>query len=323
MSCISYFLTKLDLLILIAITMDAHFDNTIYHPSFLEHENDVTKSFFDFSFGHFMQMAHEYSLPDDVVDSAVHRAWDFMNLQEIPVVHDSLTSLYPNNPHTYSDDVFGINVEQLKDLGIHDENSLSLICTHEAGHRVTQLLLHSGHITTWESELTSDALMGFRAAAEHIDTTVVSKSLQGADCPTHPGGDLREHYLEIGKEIWNELDKDNIKPTMDNFLSRLDEHLKMDRSSIIARESVFHTNSINNSDNFNGYTSSEIEYNKNQAQNKIDHLKSVIRDATTIAGHKASAGEPHNSEDYTIRTAKSELDQAIKDKNKWASEHPH
>ncbi len=303
--------------------MDAHFDNTIYHPSFMENESIDTRKFFDFSFGHFLEMAHEYNLPQDTVESAVHRAWNFLNLQDIPVIQDSLTGLYPNNPYTYSDDVLGINIDQLKDMGIHDENSLSLICTHESGHRLTQLLLQSGKISIWESELASDALMGFRAAAEHLDTNVVSKSLQGEDCLTHPGGDLRDKYIDIGKDIWNELQKDNLQPTMDNFLSRLDEHLKMDKSAIVTRESVFHSNDVNVSNNFNAYTSSEIEYNKNQAQNKIDHLKSVIRDASTIASHKASAGEPHNSEDYTISTAKSELDQAIKDKNRWSNEHPH
>lgn len=300
--------------------MDVHFDNSVYHPSFLEHESPDTRKIFDFSFGHFLQVAHEYNLPEDTVHSAVHRAWDFLNLQEIHVVQDSLTGLYPNNPFTFSDDVLGINVDQLRNMGIHDENSLSLICTHESGHSLTQFLLQSGQITPWESELASDALIGFRAAAEHLDTSVVSKSLQGADCPTHPGGDLRDRYIAIGKDIWADIQNDGIKPTIDGFLSRLDEHLKIDKGEIHGRESVFRPNSV--SGFYSGYTSGEIEYNKNQAQNKIDHLNSVIRDATTIANHKASAGDPHNSEDYTIRTAKSELDQAIKDKNRWANEHP-
>lgn len=303
--------------------MDVHFDNSVYHPSFMEHETPETRKFFDFSFGHFLQVAHEYNLPEDTVNSAVHRAWNFLNLQDVNVIQDSLTGLYPNNPHTYSDDVLGINIDQLKSIGIHDENSLSLICTHESGHSLTQFLLLSGQITPWESELASDALIGFRAAAEHLDTSVVSSSLQGVDCPTHPGGDLRDRYIAIGKEIWADIERSGVKPTIDGFLSRLDEHLKSDKAEIYGRESVFRPGGIPTSIIFNGYTSSEIEYNKNQAQNKIDHLKSVIRDASTIAGHKASAGQPHNSEDYTISTAKSELDQAIKDKNRWTNEHPH
>ena len=56
---------------------------------------------------------------------------------------------------------------------------------------------------------------------------------------------------------------------------------------------------------------------------KLVRIVMVIRDVSTIASHKASAGEPHNSEDYTISTAKSELDQAIKEKNRWSNEHPH
>ena len=47
--------------------MDAHIDTTAYHPTF-----DFNHAVYTDALGHFHNIAHEYSLPDDVVETALH-----------------------------------------------------------------------------------------------------------------------------------------------------------------------------------------------------------------------------------------------------------
>ena len=55
--------------------MDAHIDTTAYHPTF-----DFNHAVYTDALGHFHNIAHEYSLPDDVVETALHDACGFLHL---------------------------------------------------------------------------------------------------------------------------------------------------------------------------------------------------------------------------------------------------
>jgi hypothetical protein len=299
--------------------MDAHFDPSIYHPSFLQDANQANMDFFHFTFDNFMNAAHEYNLPDDVVESAVQRTWDFLGMTGTPVIVDNATCLYPNNPFTMADDVMGINVEELKNLGIHDEDSLSLVCTHEAGHRLTQLMGATGSLSPWDCELASDALLGFRAAIEGLNTDSIINSHVSDDCATHPGKDLRDDYVAIGKEILQEINNDGTPLTIDNFMAHLNVHLQEDGDIIHQREAAFRQDV---SMARYGWHQSEINSHIHELENKIDFYKSVIRDNQAMANHKAQHGQSHSFEDSNINDARFELEKAIKELNSWRNEKP-
>lgn len=223
--------------------MDVHFDSTIGHPTFdYNHElhgeisnHELPNSFFD----HFIQMAHEYSLPDDTVISAMHGACDFLHINDMAVVHDDSTCVYPNDPTTLNDDILGFSREQMMEMGIHDAQSLSLICTHEAAHCLLQYLSCTHQLSNWQEELTCDAFMGVRAAIEGISTSSVERSLgDGTDSPTHPNGSLRLRYIEIGKQIGEDLSTHNLPATAENILARLNDYLENDASLIYKQEAI-------------------------------------------------------------------------------------
>lgn len=75
---------------------------------------------------------------DEMVLNAVHRACDFFDIPEVPVINAEGTCMWPNGTTTYEDDVFGFNREQLQELGVSGEDSLTLIYTHECAHRTLQ-----------------------------------------------------------------------------------------------------------------------------------------------------------------------------------------
>ena len=56
-------------------------------------------------------------LTDGMALNAVHRACEFFNIPDVPVVNAERTCVWPNGTTTYEDDVFGFNREQLQELG--------------------------------------------------------------------------------------------------------------------------------------------------------------------------------------------------------------
>lgn len=214
--------------------MDAHFDTSAYHPSF-----DFNHAVYTDALGHFHNMVHEYNLPDDVVQTALHDACGFMHMNDLSIQMDGSTGVYTNDPTTLNDDVLGFSREQMLNMGIHDEQSLSLICTHEVAHCMLQYLSQTHQLSNWQEELSCDAFMGVRAAVEGIDTHTVEESLgHETPSPTHPNGELRLKYIEIGKEIGEDLKVHGIPVTAENILARLDDHIKEDATEIFKQEAI-------------------------------------------------------------------------------------
>lgn len=214
--------------------MDAHINMDVYHPTF-----DFNHAVFSDTFAHFQQMIHEYNLPDDVVKNAVHDACDFFHMDDLQVKPDVSTGVYTNDPTVLNDDCLGFSRQQMLDMGIHDEQSLSLICTHEAAHCMLQYLSTTHELSNWQEELSCDAFMGVRASLQGIDTTVIEKSLGDESAsPTHPYGDLRLRYIEIGKHIGDDLRNHDLPVTAQNVLARLNDYIENDATEIFKKEAI-------------------------------------------------------------------------------------
>lgn len=215
--------------------MDAHFDSTVYHPSFESSTPDsgLFGNVFHYTLSHFHQMSHEYSLPDDVVEKAVHDACDFLHMNDLDIKGAKMTGVFVNDPNTLNDDVLGFNRQQMLNLGVHDEKTLSLICTHEAAHCLLQNLSSTHYLTNWQTELSCDAFMGARAAVEGLDLEKVKATLGDTKASTtHPDGKMRLDYLEYGRKIGEELKNGDIPVTADNILARLSPYLHEDAADI-------------------------------------------------------------------------------------------
>lgn len=157
-----------------------------------------------------------------MVLNAVHRACDFFDIPEVPVINSEGTCVWPNGTTTYEDDVFGFNREQLQELGVSGEDSLTLIYTHECAHRTLQGFLNDA----WEEELACDFFAGLHAGMKGIDLNNFEASLgitEGG--ATHPCGALRAEFIEYGKQVAQEMQDRNIEPTYDNCIEHLNQHL--------------------------------------------------------------------------------------------------
>lgn len=296
--------------------MDSHFDPTQFHPTFTGLENHHAP--FEVSMDSFLQKAHEYGLPKDVVSQAADNAWDFFNMVHVPVEIGTSTYIETGNPYTFADDSLTISPLQLKSLGIHDMNSLSLICTHEVMHQITQNMYAHGQISDWQSELLGDKWMGIRAAMQGIEPSSVIESLQSEnDSNSHPGGDLRIRHFDEGYKLVNELKDADIPLSFNNLMDRAISQINSDES-ILARETLAKSQVMtHNPSQQRAYTQSEIDSHIREEQSKIDHLRSVISDKSRVMANKASAGESFDSEKYSIGSAKIDLETAIKTKNSW------
>ncbi len=296
--------------------MDSHFDPTQFHPAFTGLESHHAP--FEVSMDSFLQKAHEYGLPEDVVLQAADNAWDFFNMVHVPVEIGTSTYIETGNPYTFADDSLTISPSLLKGLGIHDMNSLSLICTHEAMHQITQNMYAEGQISDWQSELLGDKWMGIRAAMQGINTSSVIESLQSEiDSSSHPGGDLRVKHFEEGYKLVKELKNADILLSFNNLMDRAISQINSDES-ILDRENLAKSQVITyNTSHQRAYTQSEIDSHIREEQSKIDHLRSVISDKSRAMANKASAGEPYDSEKYSIGSARIDLENAIKAKNSW------
>lgn len=214
--------------------MDAHIDTSVYHPTF-----DFNHAVYTDALGHFHNMLHEYNLPDDVVQSALHDACGFMQMNDLDIKIDDSTGVYTHDPTMLEDDVLGFSRDQMLHMGIHDEQSLSLLCTHEVAHCMLQYLSNTHQFSNWQEELSCDAFMGVRAAIDGIDTHTVEESLGHEDpSPTHPYGELRTKYIEIGKEIGEDLKAHGIPVTADNILARLNDHIQENATEIFKQEAI-------------------------------------------------------------------------------------
>lgn len=306
--------------------MDATFDPTQFHPTFLGDDQHTlpTGTFHKYTMDSFLQSAHEYGLPSDVIGSAVISAYDFFGLVPSPVVEGAGTFVSLGNPATLSDDVMCIDRNGLMNLGIHDKDTLSLVATHEIAHQLTQLMYAQGQISPWQSELISDKWMGFRAAAEGLDIEKVIHTFEGLDdCDSHPGQDLRERHVRQAYETYNEYSRNgvdlNFNVLMDAAMTQIDADADVRSREVLARQ-----NAMADGGNIMAYswTKSEIDSHIKEAQDKIDFYKSVIRENEKIKADRISHGLPHALNDSNISGAKFELEKARKNLENWKNTKP-
>lgn len=169
------------------------------------------------------QMGNTSSLPNEMVLEAVSNACDFFNLSEIPVVNAAGTCVWSNDNTTLEDDVFGFNREQLQNLGISGEDSLTLIYTHECAHRTLQ----GAYNDDWEEELACDFFAGVHAGISDMDIDNFEASIgstHGGE--SHPAGALRAEFIEFGRQVAIEMKERGIEISYDNCLERCNQHLE-------------------------------------------------------------------------------------------------
>lgn len=312
--------------------MDAHFDPTVYHPSFESQNGDshLFGNVFHHTLSHFHQMFHEYSLPDDVVEKAVHDACDFLHMNDLDIKGAKMTGVFVNDPTTLNDDVLGFNRQQMLDLGVHDEKTLSLICTHEAAHCLLQNLSSTHYLTNWQTELSCDAFMGVRAAVEGMDLEKVKATLSDTkESTTHPGGKMRLDYLEHGWKIGEELKSHDNPVTVDNILARLADYLQKDANEILHQEVVAHElaeehrgkGNLLDAGEQKGYTREEINRKISKAKLDMAREESNMRHWRHMTNSKADMGEPNSVEASAFESARKRYKKAEEDLWKW--EHTH
>ena len=311
--------------------MDSHFDPNAFHPSFTSDTGThLSGNVFSMTLSHFHQMAHEYNLPDDVVKDAVHGACDFLKMDDLDIKGAQMTGVYINNPHTLNDDVLGFNRQQMLDMGVHDKDTLTLICTHEAAHCMRQYLSSTQELSNWQEELSCDAFMGVRAAIEGIDTSKVEDTLRNMQTSTtHPNGELRLRYLEIGKQIGEDLKSHDIPVTADNIMARLSEYVSSDAELIFKQEAIVNEianknggdTDSNNSDEQKGYTREEINRKISKAKLDMAREEANMRHLRHMINSKADMGEPNSAEASSFKSAHDRYIKAKDDLWKW--EHTH
>jgi hypothetical protein len=311
--------------------MDAHFDPTVYHPSFGPQSPELSLSgnVFTHTLSHFHQMFHEYSLPDDVVEKAVHDACDFLHMNDLDIKGAKMTGVFVNDPTTLNDDVLGFNRQQMLDLGVHDEKTLSLICTHEAAHCLLQNLSSTHYLTNWQTELSCDAFMGVRAAVEGMDLEKVKATLSDTtESTTHPGGKMRLDYLEHGWKIGEELKSHDIPVTADKIMERISTYLQNDANEILHQEVVTFEKATEHkgeglldSEEQKGYTREEISRKKTKAKLDMAREEANMRHLRYMINSKARMGEPNSAEASSFREAHDRYIKAKDDLWKW--EHTH
>lgn len=234
---------------------------------------DVQNSTSDVSY--LSNTIQDYMLPDDMVLSAVHTACEFFSIPEVPVINAHGACVWPNDTSTMEDDVFGFNREQLMQLGITGEDSLTLIYTHECAHRTLQ----GAYNDNWEEELACDFFAGVHAGLKgmNIDNfeAALGSTLGGT---THPNGALRANFIEYGQQVAQELSERGIPPTYENCLVRLNEHI-VEKGGLIAEyraqfgstpsasaSALADTDSVDISGEAKNATMADVEWYEHQAR---------------------------------------------------------
>ena len=165
----------------------------------------------------------DHSLPDDMAISAIKRACDFFHLPYVPVIHSNGSCVWPNDPNTTIDDVLGFDRNELINLGIVGEDSLTLIYTHECAHRALQSYQN---LDPWEHELACDFYAGVHAGLHGIDTENIELALgKTHGSYSHPEGILRADFIKYGEQVAHEMSARHIPLTFEGCLERFNQHL--------------------------------------------------------------------------------------------------
>lgn len=119
--------------------------------------------------------------------------------------------------------MFGFSREQMMEMGIQDEDTLTLVYTHECVHRVLQNM--NGFEGKVE-ELACDYFSGIHAVLNGMDTTTFENTLaQTVESDTHPAGSLRAEAIGYGQKIAKGMAFLHEPLTLENCMKRFDNFL--------------------------------------------------------------------------------------------------
>lgn len=285
------------------------------------------------SFEHLMQEVEaeiqdtkDFILPDEMVVHAVERACEFFHLPEVPIVNSEGSCVWPNDPRTPFDDVFGFNRTELMELGIRGEDSLTLIYTHECAHRALQSY---PNLDPWEHELACDFFAGIHAGMKEIDTDNFEEALGGTHgSVSHPAGSLRSNFIEYGKEIAEEMQARHIPITFEGCLERFNMHLIEEEDNIAqCRQTADCLITPKNGEEHPlGLTNNNAEYEKTSHEN-LDNTEWNQKEAEKIANDSSDqisfCGKYSEAEisklKYDVERAQSEVNTYKHKVDDWAS----
>ena len=146
------------------------------------------------------------ALSKEQIFEAVKTACDFFNM---PFPNVANTTGHPNfgtmfassNRWSYDDDYICYDLQELAYLHVSTYNALTLVLTHEATHRRTQMYNFPGpNNGTYAKECISDWYMGVRAGmCKMRDISLVEEGLGATEgCDTHPAGFIRKAFIQNG-----------------------------------------------------------------------------------------------------------------------------
>ena len=253
-----------------------------------------------------LQSLKDVTLPNTMVENAVHRACEFFNIPEVPVVEADGTCVWTNDATSMNDDLFGFNREQLMEMGVSGEDSLILVYTHECAHRCLQ----NRFLDAWTEELACDYFAGIHAGLDNINLDNFQASLGCTDGgSSHPTGALRAQFIEAGKQATIEMQLKGIEVTFDNCLNNLNKYFE-DKKGLITEyrehiEDKIFTEQLSSFGeiSFKGFVDDkawnmkQAEYNFEQAKY---HEKEAVK-ATERGDHTAAKDHLRKAQSYNSK----------------------
>lgn len=146
------------------------------------------------------------TLSKEQILEAVKSACDFFYMP-FPNVADTTghpkygTMFASSNRKSYDDDYICYDLQELAYLHVTTYNALTLVLTHEATHRRTQMFKFPGpNKGAYAKECISDWYMGVRAGMNMMkDISLVSEGLGTTiGCDSHPAGFIRKSFIQNG-----------------------------------------------------------------------------------------------------------------------------
>jgi len=147
------------------------------------------------------------SLSQEQIIEAIKSACDFFDMP-LPQIGDTTghpkysTMFYRGeDKNSYDDDLICYDLQELAYLHVTTYNALTLVITHEATHRRTQMYDFPGpNKGSWAQECISDWYMGARAGMCMMnDISRVAEGLGASQgSASHPAGFIRKGFIQNG-----------------------------------------------------------------------------------------------------------------------------
>ena len=147
------------------------------------------------------------SLSQEQIIDAVKSACDFFGMP-LPQIgnttgHPKYSTMFYRgaDKNSYDDDLICYDLQELAYLHISTFDALSLVLTHEATHRRTQMFNFPGpNKGAYAKECISDWYMGVRAGMNTMkDISLVAEGLGETNgSNTHPAGHIRKSFIQNG-----------------------------------------------------------------------------------------------------------------------------